>query len=105
MKKDGTKPPTIGKDELNLIEVPFTLLTDSAEAGQKTLKFTDRQNEIIRNWTITGSDEYGLPCAYDEPVFIAMLFLTKVDGFKSRKVDFNPYELLKVMKWPTSAKY
>jgi len=106
MKDDQPKTkPLIGKDELNLCECPLTLLTDSAEKGQKTLEFTDKQNDIIRHWTITGSDKYGLPCAYDEPVYIAMLALTKIDKFKSRKVYFNPYEMLKLMKWPTSGKY
>lgn len=108
MKNDWQKVislPLIGKDELNLIECPFTLLTDRAGGNQKTLEFTDRQNEIIRNWTITGSDKYGLPCALDEPIFIAMLFLTKRDGFNNRKIYFNPYELLKIMKWPTGSQY
>jgi len=108
MKDDQlkTRPlPLIGKDELNLCECPLTLLTDNAQEGQKTLKFTDKQNDIIRYWVITGSDEYGILCAYDEPVYIAMLALTKIDGFKSHKVYFNPYEMLKLMKWPTSGKY
>ena len=97
--------PLIGKDDLNLVEVPFTLLSDSAENGKKTLKFTDKQSAIIRHWTITGSDEYGLPCAYDEPVFIAMLALTKRGGFISREVHFNPYEILKITKWQIDGKH
>jgi len=94
-----------GIDELNLTEVPFTLLTDRVEEGQKTLEFTDRQQGITRHWTITGSDKYGLPCAMDEPVFIAMLALTQREGFKSQKVFFNPCEVLKLMRWSDYGKH
>jgi len=101
-QQKATNLPLIGKDELNLTECPFTLLTDKAAEGQKTLKFTDRQNDIIRHWIITGSDEYGLPCAVDEEIYTGMLVLSKRAGFNDRTIYFNPYELLKLMQWPTS---
>jgi len=91
--------PLIGKDELNLCECPLTLLTDRQEKEQNILKFTDKQRNVIRHWKIVGSAEYGLPCAYDEPVYVAMLALTKEDGFKNHKIYFNPYEMLEIMKW------
>lgn len=107
MKKNQQKVielPITGRDELNIIECPLTLLTDKAEENQKTLEFTDIQQGITRHWTITGSDKYGLPCALDEPVFIAMLALTKRDGFSDRKISFNPYGMLKLMSWPNNGK-
>ncbi len=91
--------PLIGKDELNLCECPFTLLTDQAEEGQKILEFTDKQQNVTRHWKIIGSTEYGLLCAYDEPVYVAMLALTKMDGFKNQRIYFNTYEMLELMKW------
>jgi hypothetical protein len=107
MEKSQTKVKNlllIGKDELNLCECPFTLLTDKAEEKKKTLEFTDQQNDIIRHWIITGSDRYGLPCAVDEQIYIAMLALSKKKGFNDRTVYFNQYELLKLMKWATSGR-
>lgn len=91
-----------GKDELNLVECPFCLLSDRADGEQKTLKFIDRQNGITRHWVVTGSDEFGLPCSADEEIYIAMLALSKRNGFKDRTVYFSQYELLKLMQWPTS---
>ena len=99
------KKELIGKDELNLIEVPFTLLTNRIKNNQKILEFVDKQDNMIRRWKITGSDEYGLPCALDELVYIALLALTKKDGFKNPKIYFNQYELLKIMNWPINSKY
>lgn len=102
MKKDHQEVlylPVTGKDELNLIECPFTLLTDRSDR-QKTIEFIDHQNGITRHWTITGSDKYGLPTALDEPVYIAMLFFSKQDGFNNHKVYFNQREILDLMKWP-----
>jgi hypothetical protein len=105
MNEDNLKKQIVGKDELNLIEVPFTLLTNRSEENQRALKFTDKQNGITRHWKITGSEEYGLPCALDEAVYISMLALSKKDEFRSRRVFFNQYEVLKLMKWPTSKEY
>lgn len=105
MKKNQQKVTdllVIGKDELNLCECPFTLLSDKVEEDRKTLEFRDRQNGITRHWTISGSDKYGLPCALDESVFMAMLFLSKRNGFINQKTYFNSYEILKLMKWPIS---
>ncbi len=108
MKKDRQERiylPVTGKDEFNLCECPFTLLTNKPNKEQATLKFTDRQHTITRHWKIIGSAEYGLPTALDEPVFIAMLFLTKQDGFNNPKVFFNQHEMLQLMKWPINGEH
>jgi len=102
MKK---KNELIGKDELNLVEVPFTLLTKEIRNESKTLEFIDKQNTIIRRWKIVGSIDFGLPCALDESVYIALLALSKKDGFNNSKIYFNQYQLLKIMNWPINGKY
>lgn len=105
MKKNQQKVidlPITGRDELNLCECPLTLLADRAGESQKTLEFTDRQQGITRKWIISGTDRYGLPCALDEPVFIAMLALTKREGLKSQKVFFNQLGMLRLLRWPVS---
>ena len=61
----------IGRDEMNLAEFPFTLLSHRVPEGVNTIKFTDTISgkdgkSVIREWTITGSEAYGLPVAGDE---------------------------------------
>jgi len=94
------KKELIGRDELNLIEVPFTVLSTRA-TNIKKLEFEDKQNDIIRHWTVKGSEEFGFPCAADEEIYIAMICLTQRNNFRNRKVPFNQYEILNLMKWRT----
>lgn len=46
-----------------------------------------------------------MPTALDEPAYVAMMALTKRDGFASRKVYFNPYEMLKILRWQIDGKH
>lgn len=99
----------IGKDEMNLIELPFTLLTKRNPKNLKTIE---------RNWiskgedgkerkfykTITGSDKWGLPTFIGEEVFLACMELSYRYGFKSREVHTSQYELIKLMGWPINGK-
>ncbi len=85
-----------GRDEMNLAEMPLTLLTDTAKPGQKTLYFEDPHGRL----TVTGSDAYGLPTARDADVIIALVALTKKqNNFSDAKVNFTKYELLKLLGW------
>ena len=60
--------------------------------GCKTLVFEDKvfdrqHGEVVtRKLTVTGSDAYGLPTAVDDEVLVALLQLTKLDGFRDPKV-------------------
>ena len=98
--------PNGGRDELNLAEFPITLLADRVPKGcGKTLVFEDKifdqQNSelVSRKVTVTGSDAYGLPTAVDDEVLVALLQLTKLDGFKDPKVQFTRYEVLRILGW------
>lgn len=98
-----------GKDEMNLVEYPITLLSKRHESAVKTLKFSDtiigEQGEFVkREWTVTGSDEYGLPLAQDNDVLLALLAIGKEQGFKSRKIFFSRYRLCKIMGWRDEGK-
>lgn len=58
----------IGKDEMNLVEYPITLLSKRHESKTKTIEFSDTITGdggklIKREWIVTGSDKYGLPLA------------------------------------------
>src|SRR4028118_25681 len=61
----------------------------------------DRQHgEVVtRKLTVTGSDAYGLPTAVDDEVLVALLQLTKLDGFRDPKVHLSRYELLRILGW------
>jgi hypothetical protein len=97
--------PTGGRDELNLAEFPITVLADRVPDGCKTLEFEDsvfdsQANALVtRRLTITGSDKYGLPTAVDDEILVALIQLTKLKHFESKRVSFTRYELLKMLGW------
>lgn len=101
-----------GKDELNLAEFPIAALSNRVDQGTKTIVFEDttRDNasgEIInRSLTITASDAFGLPTASDDEVLLGLIQITRQQGFRSPKVYFTPYQLLRVLGWePTTKNY
>ncbi len=101
-RKDESLQP--GKDEMNLVEYPITLLSKRHESEVKTLKFSDtiigEKGELIkREWTVTGSDEYGLPLAPDNDVLLALLAIGKEQNYQNRKIYFSRYRLCKIMGW------
>jgi hypothetical protein len=100
-----------GRDELNLAEFPFTLLTDRVPKGCKTVYFEDQiidratGESISRKVTMTGSDEYGLPTAVDGDIIIGLIQLTKAsNNFAAPKVAFSRYELIKLLGWEDDSK-
>ena len=97
----------LGKDEMNLAEFPFAVLSRKVSSGQKTIEYSDRieggQGELVeRRWVVTGSDKYGLPVAIDEEVYIGLMALSKENNFERRQVNFTRYGLIKRMGWPVS---
>ena len=98
-----------GKDEMNLIELPFTLLT---KRNPKQLKKIKREwkgkgeDGKERNFykIITGSEEYGLPTFIGEEVYLACMELSYKQGFTNRKVSTTQYELIKLMGWGDNGK-
>jgi hypothetical protein len=95
---------THSRDEMNLAEFPLAALTTRVDKNVKTLEFRDTQRlksgEIIeREWVITGADKFGLPTSTDDDVILGLIRLTMDNGFRSRKVHFTRYELMKVLRW------
>ena len=84
----------VGRDEMNLSEIPFTLLSNQPDIGTKTIRGP--------NWLIAGSEEFGLPLAIDEEVYVAMMKLTKDHEFRLRKIPFSRYGIMTLMGWKTS---
>ncbi len=95
----------IGRDEMNLAEFPFTVLSHRVPEGVSTIKFTDMISgkdgkSVVRDWTITGSEAYGLPVAGDEEVYVALMEVTEEHGFRSARIPITRYDLLRRMDWP-----
>jgi hypothetical protein len=100
----------MGRDAMNLVEFPLTLLAGRAPKDCKTLVFEDRirdrghGEDVTRRMTVSGSDRFGLPTALDDEVILGLLQLTKADNFASRRVHFNRYHLLRVLGWRNEGK-
>lgn len=100
--KHDEEQSAIGKDEMNLVEFPITLLAKRHDPEMKTLEFSDTiegeaGKPVKREWTVTGSDKYGLPLAQDNDVLLGLLFLGKEQNFASRKIHFSRYRLCEIM--------
>ncbi len=98
-------PVRLGSDELNLAEFPFALLSDRAPAGVTTLEFTDtirgpEGEPVTRVWTVTGAEEFGLPLAGDEEIYVALMEVTREQGFQSRTIHITRYDLIHRLGWP-----
>jgi len=113
-KCDGfteNKEDIISKDEMNLAEFPFTLLSRRVISGQKTIEVSqqvyDKNRRVIKQeWIVTGSEKFGLPLAIDEDVYVALMQLYKKSNFKERRIFFSRYEILKIMgKKPSKREY
>ena len=111
---DSSPPKSRGKvdfarDEMNLAEFPLAVLSTRANPKVKTLEFRDsqrlRDGEVIeREWIITGADKFGLPTSTDDDVMLGLMRLTMDQGFRSSKVFFTRYELLKILRWTTEGR-
>lgn len=97
-------PIRIGRDEMNLAEFPFAVLSKVASHDTKTLEFDDivtmaDGTRVERRWVVTGSDRFGLPTATDEEVYVALMEITKDQSFASRTVPITRYDLIRRMGW------
>ena len=100
-KQMPLEPVRLGGDELNLAEFPFALLTDRQPHDVDTIEFSDvikgkDGKKITRTWILTGSEEFGLPLASDEQVYVALMELTREQGFASRVIHLTRYELSRI---------
>lgn len=97
------------RDEMNLAEFPLSVLSTRVDPSIKTLEFQDtihdkNRQPTVRKWIITGADKFGLPTSSDEEVLMGLLKLSADQNFKSDKVEFTRYELLKILKWSTEGR-
>lgn len=99
-----------GRDELNLAEFPIAALSNRVNPKEKTVVFEDFTSDrstgeiITRRLTVSASDAYGLPTASDDEIILGLLQLSRIQGFRSPKVIFTPYQLMKILGWPPTTK-
>lgn len=98
---------SLGTDELNLAEFPLAALASRTVPGQNTLLFEDTifdegaNAQVNRSLVIAGSDHFGLPTNVDSDILLLLVHLSNVrNGFKSKRVEFSRYELIKFLGWP-----
>ena len=99
-----------GKDELNIVELPFALISNRNAKQIKTLKKQwtgqDRVGKSKQCYqTITGSDNRGLPTFQAEMVAIAAMELTFKKPLDASVVNTTQYEMCQLLGWPYTNRY
>ena len=95
--------PLTGKDEMNLVEIPYGPVSPN---GTKTYEIEherwdpEQKRYVTTSLVITGSDKYGLPKPIDDSVLIGLTSLTAQSDYNSRKIWFSAYQLFKLLGWP-----
>ena len=102
--------PLEGRDEMNLVELPFSLVSYRNAQNIKTIESRWKgkgEDGKVRDFykIVTGSDKWGLPTFQAEELLIAALELTYRQGFKERKVHTTKYELMSLMRWSNTGQY
>lgn len=112
IRHGSTKMPTIvapslGKDEMNLVEFPICRLSPTKEQSIEIVhEVRDRNTRklVQRTLFISGSAKYGLPRPIDEQVLLGLSSLTHQNGASMRRVAFSQYQLLQTIGWSTDGR-
>lgn len=97
------RPRTLTKDELNLAEFPIALPCHRSPKERSTIHIfeTGLDHEgrpVQREWQVYPSHR-GLPLATDEEVFLGLMHLLQLSGFKERNVFFTQNRLFNLLGW------
>lgn len=102
--KSSTQPRRVSKDELNLIEFPFSLPCHRHPKNRTTIHIAEESLDqegrpVAREWTVRAMN--GLPLAIDEEVYLGAMHLLQQAGFKERHLHFTQYSFLQLLGWGT----
>lgn len=99
--------PVIGKDEMNLCELPIAKLgsRDKRAVIEFVGEVVKDGQTITQEWVVSGTASVGLPTEFAERVLVALISLAAAQGFQSEKTSFTVYEVLKLMGLSTSGSY
>jgi hypothetical protein len=84
----GKKPDKISKEEMNLAEYPFTLLSAIPLKGVTRIEYSDwvtkdgKQKQL--RWVVSGSEEHGLPVGGDQDIYVAIMEVWREQGFRPK---------------------
>src|ERR1700744_1926080 len=99
--KPSPKPlGLLGRDEMNLVEFPITLLTNRVPKDQKEAVYQDELYDDRTGLTLNrklpiSAGNHGLTTAIDDELILALIQLTNLkNNFTSRHVQFTRHELL-----------
>ena len=100
------KSARLGRDEMNLAELPFFLLSKRSPKGVSEVEFTydiRSAGETVRtHLTIQGDPRHGLPTTREEDVVLACLQLSRdSNDYEDPKVYFTQRQLLQELQWGT----
>jgi len=102
----------VGKDDMNLVEIPFAALGKRGQGEEKYLikryytskdKKTGKERECYQE--ISGHPELGLPTFFEEEIYVAAMEITNRYGFEREIVPATKYEFLKIMNKPFDGHY
>ncbi len=86
-----------GKDEMNLVEHPFALLSSKGD-GRAVIELeweAQRNGKTVQcTWRVAGDPEMGLPTPFDERLYLVMLELTREVGWP----QIVPFRRTEVMR-------
>jgi len=107
---DSEQDERQGKDELNIVELPFALISNRNSKQIKTIKKQWKgQDKLGKSkqcyQTITGSNDKGLPTFQAEMVAIAAMELTFKNQLNAPVVNTTQYEMCKLLGWPYTSQY
>ena len=99
--------PVIGKDEMNLCELPIAKLgrRDKREIIEFVGEVVKDGQTLSQEWIVRGAAGLGLPTEFAERVLVALISLAASQGFQTEKTSFTVYEVLKLMRLGTDGHY
>lgn len=99
--------PIIGKDEMNLCELPIAKLgrRDKREIIEFVGEVVKDGQTLTQEWIVRGAAGLGLPTEFAERVLVALISLAATQGFHTEKTTFTVYEVLKLMGLGTDGRY
>lgn len=97
--------PRLGKDEMNLVEHPFAILSKDSPPGAVIQQEWETRHpatgKVVKAvWRVAGDPELGLPTPADERVYLVLMELTREAGFREQTVAFTRYDVVKRLGWP-----
>jgi hypothetical protein len=106
MDPQNPKDRLVTKDELNLVEFPFTLAAHRAPKSVQRIvvsevKLDPGGRPLTREWTVHPSG-YGLPLAMDEEVFLGLMHFLYLADFREPTVHFSQHRLFRLLGWSGS---